>query len=124
MHYLLIFIGAGLGGMARYATGHLMLRYGATAAFPFSTFLVNITGSLLMGVIAGFFATRGDFSSGWKLFFTTGLMGGFTTFSAFSLETILLLERGHYGIAALYAGLSVVLGAAALAAGLFMMRMV
>lgn len=128
MKFLIVFLGAGIGGAARYATGLLFARFAALTVFPISTFIVNIVGSLLMGLIIGFFTTRGGqeavLSDSWKLFLTTGIMGGFTTFSAFSLETVLLMENGDIGTALVYILSSVILGATALLAGLYLMRLI
>jgi CrcB protein len=90
--------------------------------FPFGTFIVNVTGSLVMGLIAGWFALRGDASQSWRLFLTTGILGGYTTFSSFSLDAALLYERGAVGLAALYVAASVVLSIAGLFAGLWIVR--
>jgi len=107
-----------------------MLRHGINvgvgrwlgSAFPWSTFLINITGSLVMGLIAGWFAFKADASQSWRLFLTTGILGGYTTFSTFSLDTALLYERGEVGLAALYILGSVMLSIAGLFAGLWLIR--
>jgi CrcB protein len=83
---------------------------------------VNISGSLAMGLITGWFAFRNDSSQLFRLFITTGIAGGFTTFSAFALDTALLWERGQYGIAALYSLSSVVVSIAAVFAGINVVR--
>ncbi len=83
---------------------------------------MNILGWILMGLIAGFFAFRGHLPQEARLFLATGVLGGFTTFSAFSLDAALLWERGEAGLAALYVGASVILSLAAVAAGLALMR--
>ena len=67
-------------------------------AFPYATLINNVTGSLVMGLIAGYFAFKGDASQHWRLFLTTGILGGYTTFSAFSLDAALLYERGELGL--------------------------
>jgi CrcB protein len=90
--------------------------------FPFGTLTVNIVGSLLMGLLAGYFAFRGEASQHLRLFLTTGILGGYTTFSAFSLDAVLLWERHQPGLAALYVLASVVLSIAALMAGLMLVR--
>jgi CrcB protein len=69
-------------------------------AFPWGTFIINITGSTVMGLIAGYLAFKGEASQPWRLFLMTGILGGYTTFSAFSLDTALLYERGELGLAA------------------------
>jgi CrcB protein len=70
--------------------------------FPFGTLAVNVFGSLTMGLLAGYFAVKGDLGQMWRLFLTTGVLGGFTTFSAFSLDAALLWERGDLWRAVLY----------------------
>lgn len=121
MAYLIVFLGAGLGGALRHGVNTVALRW-LGSGFPYGTLFVNVSGSLLMGLIAGWFAFRGDASQGWRLFLATGILGGFTTFSAFSLETALLYERGEPGLMALNIAASVVLSVAALFAGLAIMR--
>jgi CrcB protein len=111
--YLVVFIGAGIGGALRHGVNGLALRL-AGPDFPYGTMAINILGSLAMGLIAGFFAFRGgsgvvgQMGQHWKLFLTTGVLGGFTTFSAFSLDFAMLWERGATGGAALYLAVSVV----------------
>lgn len=118
---LLVFLGAGLGGVLR----HIFNAW-ATAivgsAFPFGILAINVIGSTAMGLIAGWLAFRGDASADLRLFLTTGVLGGFTTFSAFSLDTALLVERGETALAALYVGASVALSIAGLFAGLWIVR--
>jgi CrcB protein len=84
--------------------------------------LINITGSFVMGLVAAYFAFRGDAGQHWRLFLTTGVLGGYTTFSAFSLDVALLYERGEVGLAALYVLVSVAVSIAALFAGLALVR--
>jgi fluoride exporter len=120
-HYLLVFCGAGLGGMLRHAVNSLALARGYTS-FPVATLCVNVVGSLLMGLVVEYFALRGAQTSAYRLFLTTGVLGGFTTFSAFSLETGLLIEKGHTGEAAGYAVASVLLSLLALFCGLGAVR--
>ena len=81
-----------------------------------------MTGSLVMGLLAGYFAFKGDASQSWRLFLTTGILGGYTTFSAFSLDAALLYERGELGLAALYVVASVALSIGGLFAGLALVR--
>ena len=115
---LLVFVGGGLGALARYG-----VTLAATRAFgvqfPWGTFGINVSGSLLMGLVAGFFVARTalPLQDDLRLFLTTGLLGGYTTFSAFSLETILLWERGAFGALAFYVFGSVAFSIAALFAG-------
>jgi CrcB protein len=90
--------------------------------FPWGTFIINITGSTVMGLIAGYLAFKGEASQPWRLFLMTGILGGYTTFSAYSLDAALLYERGALGLAALYVIGSVVLSIAGLFAGLALVR--
>ncbi|MEA2984140.1 MAG: fluoride exporter, partial [Alphaproteobacteria bacterium] len=92
------------------------------AGFPLGTLIVNVTGSLIMGLIAGYFAFKGDASQNWRLFLSTGILGGYTTFSAFSLDAALLYERGEVWLAAIYVVASVVLSIGGLFAGLAIAR--
>lgn len=121
MHYLLVFLGGGIGAALRHGVNLLALRT-VGIAFPFGTLTVNVLGSLAMGMLAEYLALRGQWSMETRLFLLTGVLGGFTTFSAFSLETALLVERGHAGWAAVYVVLSVVLGIGALFAGMALVR--
>ena len=106
MNYLIVFLGAGIGGAGRHGVNALAARLVGTA-FPAGTLVINVLGCLLMGLIAGFFAFRGHLPQEARLFLATGVLGGFTTFSAFSLDAALLWERGEVGLAALYVGASV-----------------
>src|ERR1700751_5296389 len=90
--------------------------------FPYGTFIINITGSTVMGLIAGYLAFRGEASQPWRLFLMTGILGGYTTFSAFSLDTALLYERGALGLAAVYVLGSGVVSITRLFAGLALVR--
>jgi CrcB protein len=123
MYYLVVFIGGGIGSILRHGVNVTCARL-FSIGFPFGTFTVNITGSIVMGLLAGWFAFRGDAGQIWRLFLMTGILGGYTTFSAFSLDTILLFERGQLGLAALYVVASVVLSVGGLFAGLALMRYV
>lgn len=121
MNYLLVFVGGGLGASLRHAVNVGCARACGTN-FPYGTFVINITGSLVMGLIAGYFAFKGEASQPWRLFIMTGILGGYTTFSAFSLDAVLLYERGQLGVAAFYVVGSVVLSIAGLLAGLALVR--
>ena len=117
MLYLIVFIGAGIGGALRHGVNVVAVRllgYG----FPFGTLLVNVLGSFLMGLFAGYFAFRPGLGQHMRLFLTTGVLGGFTTFSAFSLDTALLVERHAYAAAAGYMVGSVFASLVALFVGL------
>jgi CrcB protein len=121
MLYLIVFLGAGIGGALRHGANVAAVRlwgYG----FPFGTLLVNIMGSFLMGLLAGYFAFRPGIGQHVRLFLTTGVLGGFTTFSAFSLDAALLVERHSYGLAAGYMVGSVAASLSALFFGLALFR--
>ena len=120
---LLVFLGAGLGGALRHGVNVGCARL-CGIAFPWGTLTVNILGSFLMGALAGWLAFKAE--HGWsqplRLFLTTGVLGGFTTFSAFSLDAVLLWERGQAGHAAAYVAASVALSITGLLAGLALVR--
>jgi CrcB protein len=118
--YLLVFLGAGIGGAVRHFVNRSAGVLGGS--FTWGTLVVNVTGCLLAGVIAGWFAFRGESSQEIRLFLITGLLGGYTTFSAFSLEVVLLWERGQPAAAILYALGSVVLSVLLLFLGMSLMR--
>jgi CrcB protein len=119
--YLLVFIGGGLGAAARHGINVATARWFGTH-FPYGTLTVNVTGSLVMGLIAAYFAFKSGSSQHWRLFLATGVLGGYTTFSAFSLDVAVLYERGAFGQALFYVLVSVVLSILALFAGLFLVR--
>jgi len=119
--YLIVFVGAGLGGMARHGVNVAGARLGY--AFPLGTLTVNVAGSFLMGVLAAWFVQRTGLPQHVRLFLTTGLLGGFTTFSAFSLDAALMWERGAFGPFALYVLGSLVLSVAGLFAGMAAVRL-
>ena len=121
MGYLIVFLGGGIGAALRHGVNLGVARLFGTA-FPYGTLLINISGSLIMGLVAAYFAFKGDASQHWRLFLTTGVLGGYTTFSAFSLDAALLYERGDLGLAALYVLLSVALSIVGLFAGLALVR--
>jgi len=119
--YLIVFFGAGLGGIARHGVNMTGARLGY--ASPLGTLGVNVAGSFLMGVLAAWFVHRTGVSQHVRLFLTTGLLGGFTTFSAFSLDAALMWERGAFGPFALYVLGSLVLSVAGLFAGMAAVRL-
>jgi CrcB protein len=121
MNYLLVFVGGGLGSVLRHTVNVVCPRYLGTH-FPYHTFIINITGSTVMGLIAGYLAYKGEAAQSWRLFLMTGILGGYTTFSAFSLDAGLLYERGELALAALYVLGSVVLSIIGLFAGLALIR--
>ena len=92
--YLLVFFGGGLGASLRHLVNLICARC-IGIGFPWGTFIINITGSTVMGLIAGYLAFKGEASQPWRLFIMTGILGGYTTFSAFSLDAALLYERGE-----------------------------
>ncbi len=123
MGFLIVFLGGGIGAASRHGINLLAARMLGTG-FPYGTILINVAGSLAMGLIAEFFALKGGLPQHWRLFLTTGILGGFTTFSAFSLEAALLYERGELIGAAVYVVASVVLAILALFAGLAIVRLI
>ena len=120
-HILLVAIGGALGSSARYLTGQVALRL-LGPGFPWGTLAVNVVGSLAIGVFAELIARRFDGSPELRMFVVTGILGGFTTFSAFSLEVTAMMERGDHMTAAAYVLLSLVLSVAAVFAGLALVR--
>jgi CrcB protein len=126
-HSVLVALGGAIGAWLRYLTGLVWLRgIGpvAASAFPWATLSVNLIGSFAMGLLAGTLARHGSGSEEWRLLVGVGVLGGFTTFSAFSLELVNLAERGALGTAALYAAVSLAGGIAGLLAGLIIARTV
>lgn len=119
--YLVVFVGAGLGGVLRHFLNICIARLAGTH-FPMHTFVINITGSIVMGIITALFALKGGSTGHLRLFLATGILGGYTTFSTFSLDAILLWQRHDYLLAAYYIGGSVVLSLLGLFAGLWIMR--
>ena len=119
---LLVAAGGGAGAVLRYL---LSIAFGRPplGAWPWPTFTANIAGGLAMGLLAGWLSLRGGADGERvRLFLGAGLLGGFTTVSAFSLETLMMVERRAWGSAALYSGLSVVLATGAVFLGLVGMR--
>jgi CrcB protein len=107
---LIFLIGAGsfIGGISRYLLS-LLIQTKTATNFPFGTLIVNIIGCFFIGIIFGFF-DKGQISSEWKLFLAMGVCGGFTTFSAFSIETLTLFREGYFYYALLYILVSVLMG--------------
>ena len=125
----LVALGGGAGAWLRYLTGAAWTRAigpVAASAFPWATLTVNALGSLAMGLLAGWLARHGGTGTWggeqWRLLLGVGVLGGFTTFSAFSLEIALMIERGAMAQAALYIAISLAAGVAGLFAGLMLMR--
>ena len=120
--YLLVFVGGGVGAAARHAVNRSALAL-VGPNYPAGTLIVNITGSIAMGMLVSWFAYRGETTTAAeRLFLTTGVLGGFTTFSAFALDFTLMWERHDVGGALLYGGSSVLLSIAGLIGGMFLVR--
>lgn len=119
--YVTVFLGAGIGGAARHGINQIAAKYFGIS-FPYGTLIVNIVGSLLMGVLISLFAMHGEVSQTWRLFLAVGVLGGFTTFSAFSLEIALMFQREQYVTGAAYAFAAVILSVASLFFGLWVMK--
>lgn len=120
-HYLIVFVGAGIGGALRHGVNVATSRL-LDSDFPYGTLFINIGGSSAIGLLAGLFALKYDPGQSWRLFFTTGIIGGFTTFSTFSLDAVVLYERQDFASMAVYVLASVVASILGLFAGLFIMR--
>ncbi|MEN9926481.1 MAG: hypothetical protein RL268_2607 [Pseudomonadota bacterium] len=120
-HSVLVALGGALGAWLRYLVGLAWARSisaASAAAFPWATLTVNLFGSLAMGLLTGWLAGSGQGSESWRLLLGVGVLGGFTTFSAFSLDVVSLAQRGAIGTAILYGAISVVGSIAGLVAGL------
>ncbi|HEX5508471.1 MAG TPA: fluoride efflux transporter CrcB [Pseudolabrys sp.] len=121
MNYLIVFAGGGIGAALRHGFNMLFARALGTA-FPYATLFENVTGSVVMGLLAAAFAFKSDIPQHVRLFLTTGILGGYTTFSTFSLDTAVLYERGEIGMAAAYVLLSMALSIGGLFVGLAVVR--
>jgi fluoride exporter len=119
--YLIVALGSGIGGALRHGVNVAGARLLGTG-WPYGTFAVNVVGSFAIGAIVSYFALRGHGAHGWLLFLTTGVLGGFTTFSAFSLDVVVLYQRGHAVPATLYLAASITVSIAALLVGLALVR--
>ena len=122
---LYVALGGALGAWLRYLTAMAWSRAigpAAATAFPWATLLVNAVGSLLMGLLTGWLLRHGDQGEGWRLLLGVGVLGGFTTFSAFSLDLVQMIERGQLGSALVYSAVSLAVGVAALFTGLALVR--
>lgn len=117
---LLVGSGSFVGGALRYLISQLMKP--VSTGFPFGTFCVNILGCFLIGIIYGLFSRYSSSSSDWCLLLTTGLCGGFTTFSTFCNESMTMVQNGSWGTMILYIGGSILLGLAAVLLGHFIVR--
>lgn len=119
---LAVGIGSFMGGVARYLLS-LFIQTRSGAAFPFGTLGVNILGCFLIGLVVAVLS-RGTLAAEWRPFLVTGILGGFTTFSSFSMESVYLLQAEQYGQAILYILVSVVLGLLATFAGMWLVKLV
>lgn len=120
--YILVFLGGGVGAAARHWVNRTALSV-VGPDYPAGTLFVNVTGSMVMGMLVSWFAFRGETTTAaQRLFLTTGVLGGFTTFSAFALDTRLMWERHDVLSAVVYAGASVIVSIVALIAGMFIVR--
>jgi len=127
MASLHVALGGGIGALLRYQLGRAMTHWlgpAMVSTFPWATLATNAIGSLLMGVLAGWLARHGQGGDQLRLLLGVGLLGGFTTFSAFSLEMVMLIQRGQFTFALLYLILSVGLGISGLLFGLTIMRLI
>lgn len=120
-HLLLVMLGGAFGAGARHLTGRAALALWGPG-FPWGTLIVNLLGGLAMGLLAGWLAARSSGDEALRYLLGVGMLGGYTTFSAFSLETANMLQRGDYGVALLYILASVIGSVAALFGGLQIAR--
>jgi CrcB protein len=121
MGFLIVFAGGGVGAALRHGFNLAFARLFGTA-FPYATLFENVSGSIVMGGLVALFAFRTGIPHHWQLFLTTGILGGYTTFSTFSLDVAVLYERGEISLAALYVLLSVALSIGGLFGGLALVR--
>ena len=122
MDFLIVFLGAGIGGAIRHGINLATVRLLPGVTFPVATLFINVLGSFLMGIIAESFVLRGSGGHPMRLLLTTGVLGGFTTFSTFSLDAITLYERGQTGAAVAYVLASVIAALLGLLAALALVR--
>jgi CrcB protein len=107
--YVLVMLGGAVGAVSRFLIGTIVSRFYA-AVFPLGTFIINVTGSFLIGVLMVLFLNRPAINANWRLFLVTGILGGYTTFSSFEWETLAAMRGGASSIALAYIFLSVALG--------------
>lgn len=119
---VLVALGGGLGAASRF--GVSLAVPARVDGWPWATFSINVAGSFLIGLLAGWLATKGDDGEPWRLFLGVGVLGGFTTFSAYSLETMRMIERSDWAGAAAYALGSVVAGLVAVGIGMALAKRV
>jgi CrcB protein len=118
---LIVFVGGGIGAALRHAANRAAIAWLGTG-FPYGTFFVNVLGGLLMGMLAGMFLARGGGGQEFRLFLATGILGGFTTFSAFSLDAALMWQRSEWTALGAYVAGSVLLSIGALFVGMAAVR--
>jgi fluoride exporter len=107
--YFVVMLGGAIGAVSRFMVGLLVSRF-YSATFPLGTFLINVSGSFLIGVLMTLFLNRPAIHVNWRLFLVTGVLGGYTTFSSFEWETLVSFRTGAQNVAFLYVALSVILG--------------
>ena len=122
MNILIVFLGGGVGAVCRYLFGVGVVRLSNPAQGPLATFMINVLGSFCMGLLIGALARTTGVSDRWRLLLGVGVLGGFTTFSSFSLEAVMMVERKAYPLAAAYIVGSVALGVLGLVLGFMIMR--
>ncbi len=119
----LVGIGGFIGSIARYLVSIIMSKFFFMPTFPIGTFIVNIVGSLIIGIIYALYS-KGEFlTTEWRLFLATGFCGGFTTFSSFSYEGIYLIQQGEFFNLALYVFSSIIIGFASAYLGVIIVRL-
>lgn len=123
MPWMVVAMGGAVGATLRHGVNYLTLHW-LGADFSWGTLAINVIGSVLMGILVGAFALLWDAPQSMRLFLTTGVLGGFTTFSAFSLDAVSLMQRGQISEAAFYVLASVVLSLGGLFAGMMLIRMI
>ena len=121
MGFVAVFVGAGIGGALRHGVNLISVQL-LGASFPFGTLFINVCGSLLIGMVAEYGVAKSGLPQSVRLLLVTGFLGGFTTFSSFSIETAMLWERGNVLYAAIYVIASVFLSISALFVGLWLVR--
>ena len=122
MNLVLVFLGGGFGAVIRYLVGIGWVRLAGPGQPYMATAIINVTGSLIMGLLIGYLARLSGVSDRWRLLLGVGVLGGYTTFSSFSLEAVMMMERKAYGVAAAYIAGSALLGVLGLVLGLSLMR--
>jgi len=124
MNLAIVFLGGGFGALLRYLVQTSWTRLNGPNQAYLATAIINVTGSLLMGLLIGFLAKTAGVADRWRLLLGVGVLGGYTTFSSFSLEAVMMIERKAYLVAAAYICGSVALGVLGLLTGLWIMRRV